>query len=60
MANANFNIDVAKDLHLIYTKNRCYGKAKFIEEAKVDSEFDSIEKSMDKETKSLMEKGGLA
>lgn len=32
MGNANFNINVAKDFHLIYIKNRCYGKAKFIEE----------------------------
>lgn len=36
------------------------GKAKFIEEYKVDEEFDKIELAIENETKILMEKGGLA
>ena len=35
------------------------GKAKFIEEEKVDTEFDAIEKSMNEETDNIIEKGGL-
>lgn len=35
------------------------GKAKFIEEEKVDNEFDEIEKAMERETDEIMEKGGL-
>ena len=36
------------------------GKAKFIEESKVDAEFDDIEKAIVEEIKTLLEKGGLA
>ena len=36
------------------------GKAKFIEESKVDAEFDDIEKAIVEESKTLLEKGGLA
>ena len=36
------------------------GKAKFIEEEKVDSEFNDIEKTIDTETETIIEKGGLA
>ena len=36
------------------------GKAKFIEESKVDEEFDDIEKSLLIETDTIIEKGGLA
>ncbi|MBO5348395.1 MAG: V-type ATP synthase subunit A [Clostridia bacterium] len=36
------------------------GKAKFIEENKVDEEFDKIEFAIENETKLLIEKGGLA
>ena len=36
------------------------GKAKFVEESKVDEEFDDIEKSLLTETDTIIEKGGLA
>ncbi len=51
-------VNVEEYIRLPYVSK--IGKAKFIEESKVDYEFDSIEKEMVKETESIMEKGGLA
>lgn len=50
-------VDVEEYIKLPYVSR--IGKAKFIEEEKTDIEFDAIEKAIEEETESIMEKGGL-
>lgn len=50
-------INVEEYIKLPYVSK--IGRAKFIEETKVDEEFDKIEASINTETQELMEKGGL-
>lgn len=51
-------VDVEEYIKLPYVSR--IGKAKFIEEKKVDSEFDDIEKAIIIQTDNIMGKGGLA
>ena len=54
----NNGVNVEEYIRLPYVSR--IGKAKFIEESKVDEEFDKIEKALLVETDSIIEKGGLA
>ena len=54
----NNGVNIEEYIKLPYVSR--IGKAKFIEESKVDFEFDDIEKALVKETNTIIEKGGLA
>ena len=54
----NNGVNIEEYIKLPYVSR--IGKAKFIEESKVDFEYDDIEKALVKETNTIIEKGGLA